>query len=90
MSASEAVAHHVVRVVSVFLDVVPQAATDRAASRIEQVRPRIGSARNGVRHHDSGERAEGHPVTGKAGCGVLMIGHFPDVRETVWRLDDLP
>src|SRR5687768_6493598 len=64
VAGREAIANQVVRIVGILLEIVPAAQTDRGARRIEQLRPRILAAQDGVADHDRRQRAERDAVAG--------------------------
>src|SRR5580765_2969507 len=53
VGSGKAIANHVVRVVDVLPEVVPQSAGEGLPTRIEEIRPGIRSPEDGVRDHDA-------------------------------------
>ena len=90
VGSGKPIANHVVRIVGVFLEVVPQSLAKRLSIRCEERRPGIRLPLNRVGDHHAGQRAECHAVAREPGGGVLMIGHHSDVRQAIMRLDHLP
>ena len=85
----EPVANHVVGIVRVLLDVVPQAPAECRPVGRKQLRPRVLAPQNRIGHHHPGQGTEGQAVPGETGGDELMVGCAADVRQAVGRLDDL-
>ena len=90
LGAGEAIANQVVRIVGVFLDVVPQRRGEALCGPDRTGRPTDSAGRESrPRRSWPPSVPNVMPLPAEAGRGELMVGRPADVRQAVRRLDDL-